>query len=254
MKKNKILILLFLIINMNGFSQTKTIHVFVGLCNDNTQFVTPISPNFTIGSMPETNIFWGAENGVLSYFEKKADNWKLIKIDTIINSVILQTALFKHITKDIYIYAEAFNGKNSKEVIDEYFKATSGQNSKKIILDNKTLEFGGNSTLTAYIGLNGLMNGSTNLIEHKNTVSKETIVLCSYSKIFFERNLEIINAYPILWTQQLMNPEAYVLETTINSWINNDEQEELLKKVATNYNLYQRCGVSSALKVFKAGF
>ena len=254
MKSIKLILLLSFFINMNGFSQTKTIHVFVALCNDNTQFVTPISPNYTISSMPETNIFWGLENGVLNYFKNKTDNWELVKLDTIKNNIILQSALFKHKTKDVFILAEAYSGKHTNNVIKEYLDATSGQKTKYIKYKNQTLEFGGKSTLTSYLGLNGLMNESINLEDHKNVNTKETIVLCSYSKIFFERNLEYMNAYPILWTQQLMNPEAYILETAINSWLENDEENVLLNKVAKNYNLYQRCGVSSALKVFKSGF
>lgn len=239
---------------MNCFSQTKTIHIFVALCNDNTQFVTPINRNYTVSSVPETNIFWGAENGVLSYFKNKADNWKLVRLDTLDKEFIIQSALFKHKFKDVFILAEAFNSKNSLTTIKEYLLATSGQNSKSIIYKNDTLEFGGKSNMTAYIGLDGLMNGSVVIDKHKNEIPKKTVVLSSYSKIYFERNLEDINAFPILWTNQLMNPEAYILETVFNSWLNNDDSDIILKKVATNYSLYQRCGVSSALKVFKYGY
>ena len=62
-----------------NFAQTKTIHVFVALCDNQFQGIVPVPQILGNGKNPKQNLYWGALYGVRSYFENKAKDWKFVK-------------------------------------------------------------------------------------------------------------------------------------------------------------------------------
>ncbi|WP_431199255.1 hypothetical protein ACQ86K_29370 [Mucilaginibacter sp. P19] len=48
----------------------KVIHVFVALCDNKYQGIVPVPPAIGNGQDPETNLYWGSDNGVRTYFKK----------------------------------------------------------------------------------------------------------------------------------------------------------------------------------------
>jgi hypothetical protein len=135
-------------------SSTKTIHVFVALC-DNRQGIVPVPPLIGNGEDPDNNLYWGTDYGVRTYF-KKSKEWTLIKTIKNPKKHILERLVFKHKTQNAYILADAYNGLNIKETIDDFVQASAGDSLQ--LIDNQ--QFGGGSDVVAYVGHNGLMNFS----------------------------------------------------------------------------------------------
>lgn len=61
-------------------------------------------------------------------------------------------------------------------------------------------------------------------------------------------------ANPLLWTTQLMCPEAYTLEAALEGWLNSESPEEIHERASRAYNKYQECGIKGARGLFKTGF
>ncbi len=257
MKKEKtlLILLLFLVCTVKTYTQTKTIHVFVALCDNEFQGIVPVPKKLGNGKDPRNNLYWGAAYGIKSFFKNKTKNWSLVSKLTSKNPNILERIVFKHKTKDVYLLADAYDGEKIKQCTENFLKAANQKEKETIQVGSKTLSFGGGADLQAYIGHDGLMEFSVAIDYQKNTTSKnDVIILACYSKHFFSDEIKKANANPILWTTHLMAPEAYTLHAAINSWINNQSLSSIRENAAKSYHKYQKCGIKGARKLFTYGF
>ena len=65
-----ILASLLLIVSFQLFAQTKTIHVYVALCDNKNQGIVPVSKTLGNGQNPTTNLYWGAAYGIRTFFDR----------------------------------------------------------------------------------------------------------------------------------------------------------------------------------------
>jgi len=251
----KILFTFLLIFSFKSFSQAKTIHVFVALCDNQYQGIVPVPKNLGNGKDTRQNLYWGAMYGVKSFFKYKASEWKLIETIKSDNSIILERILFKHTSKEVYLLADAYDGEHIKACTEDFLKASNHQNSLKISYNSKKLNFGGDANLVSYIGHDGLMDFNVN-INYKESTSKkkDAIILACYSRDYFTPELKKANANPLLWTTHLMAPEAYTLQAAIAGWINNETGQQIDERASQAYNKYQKCGIKGARNLLTTGF
>jgi len=236
-------------------SQTRTIHVFVALCDNIHQGIVPVPELIGNGKDTKNNLYWGAGYGVKNFFKNKTSDWVLLDKIESNNPIILERLLFKHATKDIYLLADAYDGEYIQTCIEDLLKSANGQNIVNIKHNNLNLKFGGGSDLVAYTGHDGLMEFSVD-IEYKETPNKkhDIIILACYSKEFFGDEVKQSKANPILWTTHLMAPEAYTLKSAIDGWILNETGAQIEERAAQTYNKYQKCGIKGARNLFTTGF
>lgn len=237
------------------FGQTKTIHVFVALCDNENQGIVPVPESLGNGKDPKNNLYWGAAYGVKSYFKNKTTDWKLLTSIKSDNPEILERLLYKHANEDIYMLADAYDGEKIKNCITNFLKASNGQLPNQITHDSLSLKFGGNADMIAYVGHDGLMDFDINL-KYNSSIDKQTdiIILACYSKNYFSPEIQKAKANPILWTTHLMAPEAYTLKSAIDGWILNETGKEIEERAAQTYNKYQKCGITGARNLFTTGF
>jgi hypothetical protein len=76
---------------------------------------------------------------------------------------------------------------------------------------------------------------------------------CS-SKYFFKEGLQKAGAYPLVWTTNLMCPEAYTLDAILEGWVKNETKEQIRERAAQAYNLYQKCGLKGARGLLVTGY
>lgn len=251
----KFLFILLLLYSFNNYAQTKTIHVFVALCDNQFQGIVPVPKKLGNGKDPRLNLYWGAMYGVKSFFKYKAKEWKLVQTIKTTDPLILERILFKHTTKDVYLLADAYDGEQIKKCTEKFLKATNAQNPEKIKFNQTTLNFGGAADLISYVGHDGLMDFNVN-IAYKKTSSKkkDVIILACYSRSYFTSELKKANAKPLLWTTHLMAPEAYTLKAAITGWIHKETDKQIDERAAQAYNKYQKCGIKGARNLFTTGF
>lgn len=253
--KHTLLLIMILLSTIKGYTQTKTIHVFVALCDNEYQGIVPVPEELGNGQKPHQNLYWGALYGVKTFLKYKTKDWTYIKTLPSTNPFILDRILFKHASKDTYLLAEAYDGEHIKPCTEDFLKAANAQNPFNINIDDVDLNFGGGADLIAYAGHDGLMdfNVEVNYKDNPNK-AKDIMILACYSQEYFTTELKLAKANPILWTTHLMAPEAYTLKAAIDGWINMETPKEIEERAAQVYHQYQKCGLKGARNLFTTGF
>ena len=113
--KNLLLILILSLFFLSSFGQVRTIHVFVALCDNENQGIVPVPKAIGNGKDTRNNLYWGAGYGVKNYFDRKTTDWKFIRAIKSNNPIVLERLLFKHVNKEIYLLADAYDGEKIKK-------------------------------------------------------------------------------------------------------------------------------------------
>ncbi len=254
-KQKYFLVLIVFILSIKSYSQAKTIHVFVALCDNQFQGIVPVPSKIGNGKDPKLNLYWGAAYGVSNFFNVKTKDWKLVKHLESTNTNVLDRMLFKHATKNVYLLADAYDGQQIKSCTEDFLKVSNKQKLIKIKQDSKELNFGGGADLVAYVGHDGLMDFNVKVSYNKvEGAKKDVIILACYSRSYFSSEIKKANANPILWTTHLMAPEAYTLKAAIDGWVLNESGKQIDERAAQAYNKYQKCGIKGARNLFATGF
>jgi hypothetical protein len=235
--------------------QSRVIHVFVALCDNENQGIVPVPKKLGNGLDTENNLYWGALYGVRSFFTRSSD-WELVVTTHYPSAEILERCVFKYLQGgDIYLVADAYRGDKIRESITDFLDYASGNNSELISLskDSAVVSLKTNTALTlaAYVGHDGLMDFDLeNYPQNREGNGREAIVLACASKQFFGDALREAGAKSILLTTGLMAPEAYTLKAAIDGWILNETPEQIRLRAAEAYNQYQKCGLKAARNLF----
>lgn len=234
----------------------RSIHVFVALCDNNSQGIVPVSKILGNGDDPRNNLYWGAMYGTKTFL-KKSGNWQLLSTTNAISPHILERCVFKHRTGKALLIADAYMGSSIKSCIHDFFTAAAGRNAHEIPITPGKAGMHDSADLICYIGHNGLMDFSLDKPKRSTGASlkrvTDTIVLACKSKPYFEDRLVRSGARPLLLTTGFMAPEAYTLEAALEGWIQNENGGQICKRAAQAYNMYQKCGMKGAQRLFYTG-
>jgi len=223
----------------------KVIHVFVALCDNKYQGIVPVPAAIGNGQNPETNLYWGCENGVHTYFKKSKD-WQLLKRQKG-KSIVLERLIFRHRTRKFYLVADAWDGQAIEKTTEDFLFSCAGQLKDTVHYNKQVIGINGNAQLLAYIGHDGLMDFRlSNKFKNADGKTRDCIILACTSKKYFNSFITTAKANPLLWTTGLMCPEAYTLHDAITGYINNETQAKICKRAAGAYVRYQKCGIKAA--------
>ena len=237
------------------------IHVFVALCDNVNQGIVPVAPSLGNGDDPIRNLYWGAAFGVKTFFSKSKD-WQAVTSSGgsgKSSSVILDRVVFKHREANAFLVAEAYRGLYIRQAIEDFLNASAGEPGEtlNVSVDGKSIELhlGGSASLVAYIGHDGLMDFQlTTWPKRRDEESRDAIILACASKSYFSDALRSSGAKPLLWTTNLMAPEAYILSAAIDGWLSSESDEQVRARAARAYDKYQHCGMKSANALFATGW
>ena len=248
--KRTLIILIFLVFTASIFAQTdkseaKTIHIFVALCDNKYQGIVPVPKAIGNGQDHNNNLYWGCGYGIRTFF-KKSNEWKLIATRGK-NGIVLERLVFKHTTKNYYLVADAYDGQYIKQCTKDFLNSSCGNQKDTLQLDGKILGIGGNSSLLAYIGHDGLMDFQlSETYSNTDNKKRDVIILACYSKRYFSPHLKAANVNPLVWTTHLMCPEAYTLHDALTGYVNGESNENIRERAAAAYSKYQKCSLKAA--------
>lgn len=232
----------------------KLAHVLVALCDNEHQGIVPVPARIGNGDDPANNLYWGARFGVKTFF-KRVNDWKLIAESRGPRAEVLERLVFKHRTKNVYLIADAYRGREIKRCVADFFEFSAGRAGETVDANSVELRAGGGADLIAFVGHDGLMDFSLDSRPQKaDDRRRDAVMLACLSKRYFAEALRNTGANPLLWTTGLMAPEAYGLKAAIDGWVLNEGGEGVRRRAATAYNQYQRCGMNAALKLFSSGW
>ena len=225
--------------------EIKTIHVFVALCDNKYQGITRVSPSLGNGQNVNTNLYWGALYGIRTYF-KKSNDWKLLTAQKK-KGALLERLIFKHIEKNYILIADAYDGKYIKQCTLDFLNGSCGNQKDTLLINGRTIGLGGNASLLCYIGHDGLMDFQlSETFVNTDGIKRDVIILACYSKRYFSPHLKNANVNPLVWTTNLMAPEAYTLHDALAGFINGETNEEIRERAAAAYAKYQKCSINAA--------
>ena len=230
------------------------IHVFVALADNVNQGIIPVSASLGNGENPATNLYWGAAFGIRTFFSKNKD-WHLISTTTNPSTSILERCIFKHRRTSLLLIADAYRGKDIFQTTMDFLEAAAGKPGEMQKAGDVQFHTGGSADLVAYIGHNGLMDFDLRSHpKHRDDRQRRAIILACASKQYFSPALQQSGATPLLWTTNLMAPEAYVLSAAIDGWMKKESDEQVRLRAADAYHKYQNCGVKAARGLFATGW
>ena len=253
MKRTLILLVFLLQITLFSDAETRIIHVFVALCDNESQGIVPVPKKIGNGNDPDNNLYWGCGYGVQTFF-KNAPEWKLVSKRKAVSAIILERCIFKHITQDAYIIADGYKGDKIKTCTEDFFRSASGNSKDTLMLKEKMLDLN-KAALVCYVGHDGLMDFVLDSYPAKNgTDKKDVIILACASKMYYKEGIKKAGANPLLWTTNLMCPEAYTLKAAVDGWLLNETGAQIHLRAAETYNQYQKCGLKGAKNLFATGW
>lgn len=228
----------------------KVIHVFVALCDNKYQGIVPVPAKIGNGQDPANNLYWGCGFGVKTFFSAQG-SWQLLsakKTDT--GALILERLVFKYKGQEIYLVADAYNGKEIKNCTINFLKSCSGNYNDAVVVSNKTIYCGGASDIIAYVGHDGLMDFQlTDIYKAADNKKREAMIFACISKGYFAKHLKNTGAIPVVWTSGLCSPEAYSLSAALKSRIANESVEIAALRAAEAYSKYQKCSLKAAQRL-----
>jgi hypothetical protein len=241
-------------INDSFINKLKVTHVFVALCDNKFQGIQPVPKAIGNGKDPDQNLYWGCDYGLRAYF-KKYTEWKLVKTIKKPSTNILERCIFKHAIFNNYLVADAYDGEFIKQCTIDFLDACAGKQQQKLVVNKDTIGIGGNAQLLAYIGHDGLMDFKLDSFpKQANKNKREAIILACMSKQYFTDIIKRTGAKPLLWTTQLMCPEAYTLDAALTGWLNKETDKQIHQRASAAYSKYQKCSVKAAGGLLATGY
>jgi hypothetical protein len=235
----------------------RLIHVYVALCDNDSQGIVPVSKRMGNGNDPENNLYWGNGYGVRTFFNKSED-WRLLRTVKNPTTQVLERCVWKHRRYNVIMVADAWRGARIKPCTMEFLKSASGNNNDTVtVSDNgsQKILMLGRAHLVCYVGHDGLMDFNIeNPPARKDSSNKDVYILACASKLYFKEVIKTAGANPVLWTTNLLGPEAYVLKAGIDGWILHEPGEKICDRAARAYDQYVHCGYNGARRIFTTGF
>lgn len=249
-----LLISFFLAGSSMAQTSPRVVHVFVALADNQHQGIVPVPAVLGNGRDPQRNLYWGAAYGVKTYFKASKD-WKLVWSGRPAKDAILERCVFKSVTDDVYLVADAYEGSQIKSAVTDFLSAAAGVSAEKLPVKTNSAELslaiGGSADLIVYVGHDAFMDFQVAPIAGtKGNQPRRTVVLACASKSFFGPYIRQTGAEPLLWTTGLMAPEAYTLKAALDGWIAHENDEAIRQRAAQAYDKFQKCGARAALKLF----
>jgi hypothetical protein len=245
------------IADLNVDTAMQIIHVYVALCDNDSQGIVPVSKRMGNGNDPNNNLYWGNGYGVRTFFNASED-WRLLETVKNPSVHILERCIWKHRRYNCIMVADAWQGARIKPCTIDFLKGASGNlNDTITTTDNgKSIQIPVvDADMVCYVGHDGLMDFSVdNPPAQKNGAKKDVIILACASKLYFKDVIRTAGANPVLWTTNLMGPEAYTLKAAIDGWLLNESGAQIVERAAQAYNQYVKCGIKGARGLFTTGF
>ena len=235
--------------------QPLVVHLYIPLCDNINQGIVPTSPSLGDGFNLKSNLYWATRSGTKRFF-KSHQSWKLIYDEFDIDTNVLERVIFvrDYDETKVYLIADAYRGDRMEETVNNFLAALSNNRLQEVRIDsNLTLKVAGHSDLIMFNGHNGMMD-RINVREWKNKGGKQTdaVINACVSYSYFTDQLIEAGAYPLVRTNTLLHPGAYVLTQIIDDWVAGIDEKSICLRAGRAYCEVHDCGKGT--KVFKSGW
>lgn len=233
------------------------VHIFVPLCDNENQGIVPTSESLGNGLDLKRNLYWATSKGVKKFYKELPD-WKEVENEFNIDSNILERIVFKKNFKNsaiVYLIADAYRGDRMNECLAAFFNSLSGNRIDSMSIEDKEYEVASNADLFIFNGHNGLMDDDPTILPPKRHKPKDAVSISCVSGKYFKGYYQEVNAFPLVNTNHLLYPGAFISEEIINKWANLGSAENC--KVAAGKSYYKhkpKSGPNGSQNLFNFGY
>jgi hypothetical protein len=202
------------------------------------------------------NLYWGAGYGIKTRFSRQKD-WKLVYDSLYEGKDVLERVIFyKKFSNGakVYLVADAYRGDRMKECVNDYLHSLAGEKSGSVLIEDKEINLYQAADLLAFNGHDGIMDFTPEYALNKDSIEKDAVVIACTSYELFEDYLGCAKGFPLLTTNGLLAPEAYVIEAVINSWALLKMPRQIEESAAQAYAAKQSCGIKGGRWLFLSGW
>lgn len=236
-----------------GEPAPKVIHVFVALCDNDSQGIQPVPAKIGNGDDLVDNLYWGCDDALKSSLGRSGAWKKMMVGKPAGQEIILERIVFRHQASGAWLVADAYRGREIKRALEDYFSALAGILRSEVEVAGKKIQAGGQAGLAVYVGHNGLMEFNVEVQPPPAKRSEiSAVAFCCVSRSYFADKMHIAGAKPLLLTTQLMYPGGFLVQRVAEAWIGGKSALETLESVAAGYAKNQGISQKSAKGVFWA--
>lgn len=105
----------------------RIVHVFVALADNAHQGIVPVPAALGNGDDPGRNLYWGAAYGMRTYFRKSVE-WREVAVTQHPSAPVLERVVFFDAGHNVYLIADAYQGRRIEATIADFFQAAAGLN------------------------------------------------------------------------------------------------------------------------------
>lgn len=234
----------------------KVIHVYVALCDNQSQGIAPVPERIGDGGDPANNLYWGCSDGSRPVFSKSR-LWKRLSVTKADGQPkILERLVFQHRKTGAILVVDAWQGREIEPCVREFCQSLAGQHYESFALrpggKEARVNLGGGADFLAFIGHNGLMDFHVPEVRpnlHRRQ-KVDAAVLCCRSEAFFSARLRAAGVTPAVLTASNMYPGAFILHDVLEGWFAGESQGQMRLRAAKAYAKNQNISTKSAMHVF----
>lgn len=204
------------------------------------------------------NLYWGAIFGMRKFFDRPASGYERVSREAVGGPVLERAVYRKWVGGDAWgrepsepvellVVFDAFHGDEIDEAVDQFWgKATGGG---VVRFRDGELERTLKIDVAGYAGHNRLMDGKRLPTRPSDDAAVPSFVLACYSESYFGDRLTEAGSKPLLLTQALIAPEAYVVEGFLAALAQNASPAQIRRQSVAQYAKWQSIdyGVASGL-------
>ncbi len=212
---------------------SKSVKVYVALCDNKTQGIAKVGAKIGDGNVPDANLYWGCSDGFGSYF-KRSKRWKVKSSDSDISNQVLRKMTLIHVDGDVRLTAEAYRGSEMEQCMKNFERDAAMS-----LYD-----------LVVFIGHNGLMDVKIPELEPISENETEVMVLSCLSEMYYKDRLTRLGCRPVLLTRQLMYPGSFLLHDALEVWKRDGSPAEMRAAAGKAYSKNQGISVKAGTGIF----
>lgn len=237
--------------------QPLIVHAFIPLCDNENQGIVPTTESLGNGMSLRSNLYWATSKGMKRYFKERSD-WKILSSSFDIDSNVLERIIFKKVFKNtttVYLIADAYRGDRMNNCLADFFNSLSGNRIDSVTIEKQQLEIGTNADLLIFNGHNGLMDDTPIIKKPKIHFPKDAVAIACVSGLYFSPFYEETNSFPLVNTNHLLYPGAFITEAIINKWAELGSAQEC--KIAAGKSYYKhkpKSGPNGSQNLFNFGY
>lgn len=234
-------------------------HVVVALADNVHQGITPVAATLADGDAPQSNLFWGAPDGLRSYLERRG-SWRLAgtlptpREEVLERVVFADTVTIDGVEVEAFVVADAWRGSAIEEATAAFLRVAAGHDSESLTLEGRAraLRAGGSAHLVAWIGHDGLMDFELPALPEPRPRAdpRSAVVLAASSESHFVEPLRALAAHPLLLTTGDMTPDAGTFDRALRSWWSDPQIESVHEAAAAAYAEIHGLPIEAARRLF----